>query len=117
MSLMACTIQTTCISFRVVQTTKGELRKLKFKTCRPLTLYSRIIVRCNSFSLESGLHFPIVWGDNKAKVSNRCYRKAQIMWEKDKERAAGCKGQCESLSIQRCYSLAIALLMALSISL
>lgn len=58
MSLVACTIQTTCISFRVVQTTKGELRKLKFKTCRSLILYSRIIEGCNSFSSERGLDFP-----------------------------------------------------------
>lgn len=54
---MACIIQTICVSFKVVQTIKGGLRKLKFKNCGSLMLYSRVTARCNSFFSERELDF------------------------------------------------------------
>lgn len=55
---MVCIIQTTCISFMVVQTTKDELRKLKFKTLNLLWYRA---------GLQQGV-IPPVWRENSTFI-------------------------------------------------
>lgn len=60
-SAMVCIIQTTCTSFTVVQTIKGELRKLKFKTANLV---------CYTAGLQQGVIHSL-WRGNSTFISLR----------------------------------------------
>lgn len=99
---LVCIIQTTCISFVMVQATKGELRKLKFKTLNLLCYRAGLqqgVIPSSCLERELNFHKP---GTNKAEafqidVIEKCSKTAQ---KRDKEGADGCEEQ-SSLSVYR----------------